>query len=281
MPDYKPDDESALRAERVSTRLMDALGEVAELGPQAEMRRELFSEQRYSEETEGVPIGDVLDNVSRMAVEFAIARRWDGAIACLKLETGDIAPISWTEFFGGPSSQVYGSENWFEFWDKYFAGPFPLHRAWRDAMKDFARQESAFTVTDVREVGASIQRALSQFLSYRFAGMKRWFDWSRRGGTFPPIWPFRRRGKPPLPPLSDGGGLRVRVSCKTRGLRIHVSPAYFVNWVYFGSPTSPVVSYVLPGRYIFAGDGPMMPKRRTDPTVFCIPADYNPQLKRF
>jgi hypothetical protein len=256
MAEYKPDEESVLRAERISSRLMDDLREVTEIGPQREMRRELFSEQRYSGETEGVPIGDVLDNVNQMAVEFEAARRCVADIR-MALKSGS---SSWIGILVAHS---------------------PLHHIWRDTMKDFARQDSAFLVTDVREAAESIQRALTQFLSYRFAGMKRWFDWAQRGGTKPPRWPFRRRGNPPLPPLSDGGGLKVRVSCNTRGLRIHVSPAYFVSWVYFGSPTSPVVSYVLPGRYIFAGDGPMMPKRRTDPTVFCIPADYNPQLKRF
>ena len=48
MAEYKPDEESILRAERISSRLMDDLREVTEIGPQREMRRELFSEQRYS-----------------------------------------------------------------------------------------------------------------------------------------------------------------------------------------------------------------------------------------
>jgi len=42
-----------------------------------------------------------------------------------------------------------------------------------------------------------------------------------------------------------------------------------------------VASYVLPGRYIFAGDGPMLPRRKKDPTIFCIPADYHPAITRF
>jgi hypothetical protein len=288
MPEFELDKESVSRAEKLSSRLMNDLREVSEGGPQSEMRRELFSEQRYSEQAEGVPISDVVANVSQMAMEFATARRWDGEIACLKLDDGGLAPISLAEFFAGPSSSFYGSEDWVELWDKYFGGPFPPHRFWREILKRSGRQEEGIVVTDVREAEGGIQRSLSDFLSYRFAGMKRWAEWIQEIGTHRPgipRWLFRRKGStgnpPPPPAVSPGGGLRVRVSCSTRGLRIHVSPAYFISWVYFGSPTSPVVGYVLPGRYIFAGDGPMLPKRKKDPTVFCIPADYYPDLKRF
>jgi hypothetical protein len=289
MPEFELDEESVSRAEKLSSRLMHDLREASEGGSQSETRRGLFSESRYSDEEEGVPLGDVVANVNQMAMEFATARRWDGEIPCLKLDDGGLAPISLTEFFAGPSSSFYGSEDWVELWDRYFGGPFPPHRLWREILKRSERQEERVVVSDVREAEAAVQRSLNAFLSYRFAGMKRWAKWikgigsDRPGG--PPWWPFRRMnsigGAPPTPAVSPGGGLRVQVSCNTRGLRIHVSPAYFISWVYFGSPTSPVVSYVLPGRYIFAGDGPMLPRRRKDPTVFCIPADYNPDLKRF
>jgi hypothetical protein len=39
------------------------------------MRRKLFSEERYSEQAEGVPINDVVTHVGKMATEFAMARR--------------------------------------------------------------------------------------------------------------------------------------------------------------------------------------------------------------
>jgi hypothetical protein len=117
--------------------------------------------------------------------------------------------------------------------------------------------------------------------------MKGWAEWIR--GTGIPGFggskgPPRGKGSSSLPrppAVGPGGGLQVQVSCLTPGLRIHISPAYFISWVYFGSPTTPVASYVFPGRYIFAGDGPMLPRRKKDPTIFCIPADYYPTLTRF
>ena len=150
---------------------------------------------------------------------------------------------------------------------------------------------------DVREAEEGVERGLSGFLSYRFSGMKKYAEdrttptglrWIQRirnqlfgGSTRSPRGRGAGSGGPPPPAVGASGGLQVQVSCLTPGLRIHISPAYFINWVFFGSPTTPVTSYVLPGRYVFSGDGPMLPKRKMDNGVFCIPPTYNPSLARF
>lgn len=289
MPDFEPDEESVSRAVKFSSRLVHDLRMVTEEGPPSEMRRELFSEQRYAEQAEGVPINDVVANVGRMADEFAMARRWDGEVPCLKLADGNMAPISMTEMFSGPYWPSYGSEEWTEFWERYGPFPFPPHRFWREFLRRSQRGEEGVVVTDFHEAVRSIERNLTSFLSYRFAGMKKWREWFQGisgqffgGSKGPP----RSRGPggsspPPPPAVGPGGGFQVQVSCLTPGLRIHVSPAYFITWVFFGCPTTPVTSYVLPGRYVFAGDGPMLTRRTKDHGVFCIPPTYHPALTRF
>src|SRR5437870_4324539 len=134
MAEFKLDEESVSRAERVTSRLMRDLQDVTEIGSEPQMRHELFSEGRYGDDTQGAPIGDVLENVSQMATEFAIAKRWDGTVACLKLDDETLAPMSLTQFFAGPSSQVYGSQSWIELWDRY-GGPFPFYRTWHEGLK--------------------------------------------------------------------------------------------------------------------------------------------------
>jgi hypothetical protein len=295
MPEFELDPESLSRADSLSSRLMDDFRSVVETGPRSEMRREIFSEERYAQQAREVPINDVVENVSQMATEFAAARRWDGEIPCLEMGDGELAPISLTEFFGG-SWPSYGSEDWFEFWERYIGRPFPPHRIWREVLRRADPMEERVRITSLGEAEGGLQRSLSGFLSYRFAGIRKWAEWIqgvygpgslRRpfGGKLPPPPPppgGSSPGSSPVPPaVGAGGGLQVQVSCLTPGLRLHISPAYFISWVYFGSPTTPVSSYVLPGRYIFAGDGPMLPRRRKDPTVFCIPADYYPTLTRF
>ena len=138
-------------------------------------------------------------------------------------------------------------------------------------LRHFAREGEKVTMADAREVTGGVERSLKSFLSYRFAGMKQWGEWIQG----------RNRSATPPPAVGPGGALQVQVSCLTPGLRIHISPAYFINWVFFGSPTTPVTSYVLPGRYVFAGDGPMQPKRTKDHGIFCIPPTYHPALTRF
>jgi len=93
MPDFQLDAESVSRGEKLSSRLMQDFRRVSEKDPSSEMRRELFSEQRYSEQAEGVPINDVITNVSQIAMEFAAARRWDGEVPCLALGNGEMARL--------------------------------------------------------------------------------------------------------------------------------------------------------------------------------------------
>ncbi len=123
---------------------------------------------------------------------------------------------------------------------------------------------------------------LYTFLSYRFAGMKKWSEWIHGvgnhfggGGGLPPN--AGSGGNAPAPPaVGPGGGLQVQVSCRTPCLR-----RTSLAGCSFGSPTTPISSYVLPGRYVFAGDGPMRPRRTRDRGVFAIPPTYYPALTRF
>jgi hypothetical protein len=223
-----------------------------------------------------------------MAEEFATARRWAGEVPCLKLTDGNLVPISITEMFGGPDSQSYGPEVWSDLWERY--SPFPPHLFWREFLRGSRRaKEEGVVITDWREALGSVERNLTDFLSYRFSGMKRWREWIQGvgdqflgGSKGPPSSRGPgRSSSPPPPAVGPGGGLQVQVSCHTPGLRIHVSPSYFITWVFFGSPTTPVTSYVLPGRYVFAGDGPMLTRRTKDRGVFSIPPTYHPVLMSF
>ncbi|MFN0077771.1 MAG: hypothetical protein ACKVY0_15045 [Prosthecobacter sp.] len=293
MPEFELDQESISRAEKISSQLAHELRMVSEAGPPSDMRpelfdvrREFFSEQRYADQAEGVPINDVVTNVRQMAEEFAMARRWDSVIPCLKLHDGDLAPISMTDFIGGSQWSGYASAEWIKFLERY--GPFPPDRFWHEFLRRSQQGEEGVVVADFREVAGSVERNLTSFLSYRFAGMKSWREWIQgiggqlfRGSKGPPSSTGPGGSSPPPPAVGPGGGLQVQVSCLTPGLRIHVSPAYFITWVVFGSPTTPVTSYVLPGRYVFSGDGPMLPKRTQDHGVFSIPPTYYPALTRF
>jgi hypothetical protein len=70
MPEFDLDKESVFRAEGLAAGLMEALETVSQKGPEPELRRELFSEERYLKEANGVPIQDVLADVGQMAMSL-------------------------------------------------------------------------------------------------------------------------------------------------------------------------------------------------------------------
>jgi hypothetical protein len=48
--------------------------------------------------------------------------------------------------------------------------------------------------------------------------------------------------------------LNLEIQTEEPGLRIHYTPAYFIDWSHvFGSPTTPLAGWILPGRYKFGG----------------------------
>ena len=283
---FEPDSESVYRATELSSRLMKDMRLVSEEGS-SEVSRQVFSEREYDQQAYGAPIIDVITNVSQMAIEFGIIRRWDHRVLCLRHEGGEVAPIAMTGFWNSAGWPGAGPEDWPELLRHQFPPSF-FRDAWRERLRRLKQEDESFIVSEVHAVEGAVERGLVSFLSYRFAGMN--------APKYPPIQILRdfllrrfgssgRRsrgssGGPPGVPVG-GGGLHVKVSCRTPGLRLHVSPAYYINWIYFGSPTTPVTSYLLPGRYIFAGDGPMLPRRKRDSGVFSIPPTYNPQLTSF
>jgi len=271
-PEFEPDEESTSRASALTSRLMENLKMVVEERTEPAEVREIFAPEHYAERVEGVPVADVVENVGRMATEFMLLNQFESDVLCCRLGDGQPAPVSISKLLGGLPAH-YPTDAFLR-----IMGTSPIGGNFVQALlRDHQQQDPSLTFVDVREAEDSTERNLGAFLSYRFAGMKVWNEWIQRFQNFGSGVP-----NDPIPSeIGPGGGLQVEVFCRTRGLRIHISPAYFIDWVFFGSPTTPVASYVLPGRYIFAGDGPMLPTRVRDEAVFSIPPTYRPSLMRF
>jgi hypothetical protein len=281
--EFEPDAEARQRAENLTGRLMQDLRLVAERGPDA--RRQVFREAHYREEAGNTPIGDVVDDVAEMATQFAVSRRIDGEILCARFGDGEVAPLSMRDTRRG-APWPFEATQWWEFWEE-FPFPFP-RRFWRDAIKRAALDtDEELISTSVEEAEAMTERNLASFLSFRFAGFRRWLDWlpwsGDEGGGGPPGPPPAGSGPSgPVPPTPGaGGGLQVEVTCQTRGLTLHIAPSYFQTWVYFGSPTYPLTNFVLPGRYRFAADGPNHRRLLHDRTVYPIPPNFKLVITRF
>ncbi|MEA2205965.1 MAG: hypothetical protein QOE77_2741 [Blastocatellia bacterium] len=273
MPEFEPDEESISRANLLSSQLMDDLRTVSEEGPRAGVRRKILLEDRYLDRSEGEPIADVVEHLAQMAMEFAVLRRWEGQVLCIQPDGGAPIPISLHETLGDPTSQ-----RWYEDWLR--PSRFSFRRSWRDVVRQAKDKDIQVRSVGLAKAQQGAQLHLAAFLSYRFSGLKMWAESMGDMGT---SWfGGMQKGTASQPTgVGPGGTLQVQVSCRTLGLRLHVSPAFFISWTVFGHPTGPVSSHLLPGRYIFAGDGPMLPKRKRDPGIFSIPPTFNPALTRF
>ena len=148
------------------------------------------------------------------------------------------------------------------------------------AIDNWMTLDETHTVGRVEEASDALHDNLETFLGSRYGGLRMWEKSefaqrvpSRGAATDPDF-------DEPTSPNIDTGLFRVTVKCKAKGYRILVSPAYFIDWVYFGAPSTPVTSEMLPGRYIFGTDS-IGRSVVSDGLVFRIPASFNPQLMRF
>jgi hypothetical protein len=273
MPEFEPDQESVSQAEQLSSRLMANVRTASQTGIPSDGERGLFSAERFS--TTAAPIEDVLLTVRQMTDELAFAKRWSGRVPCLRFEDGEWAILSVGNFMGPNFAGLEFGPEWIE--DYYHISPYPVAELIYRQVERQARNDDSVKMIENNEAIELVSESLKSFLAYRIAGMKSWREWIQQGFSSS----GRSGGGTPPPTIGGAGGLQVQVACQTPGLRIHIARAYFVNWTVFGAPSSPVTSFVQPGRYIFSGDGPMLPKRTRDTGVYRIPPSFNPVLTKF
>lgn len=162
----------------------------------------------------------------------------------------------------------------------------PLLNDWEKRPDDgVLRRVFSFNVSDA--MNDWVRKPLTDFLTQRIAGFKFWVKSDVRKR---PIVTRKLLNRQKAAPTNspDGSGLfAVKVDNQRQGLRILVTPAYFIDWIYFGAPSTPTTNNLLPGRYIFGTDsfssayGPPHSGIISDKTIFRIPSDFNPQLMRF
>lgn len=264
--------ESIFFAERVSGRMVEDLEKSVDSGFSRGALEELFNESRYSDDFRNVPLQDVAVHLRRLGSELATARERELPIACVDYKNGEIAPISMMRL--GRDRFLWERIGGAIFQERYRLAPQRVAaRDWKRVVEILVREEENVVSLPYRETLKGFERSLAHFLAFRFE-WRRLIDsyrWAGDGGE--------GGGSPPLSMV--GAKLAMEVSCNTPGLRVHVSPAYFIDWRVFGSPTTPVNGHVNPGRHVFAGDGPDMRRMVRDHGVFHTPPTYHARLTRF
>lgn len=273
MEEFELDNESTSRAKQISSSWIETISGFSRSNFRGDGSTRIFNELITIEKKWLIQIWDVVKNVELMALELSAARKSRvGKLFFLKLDGGEFALIPFNTHLQPFRHRKLKNL----FWNYRLEGV-PLF-PFRDATKEFQRDVVAF---DAQEAEQTIQKGLEGFLSYRFAGVK----YLENGGGKPidSEWKHGETGSSSSIPrgFRSYGSLEMEVSCSQSSLRIHFSPAYFLEWEFFGHPSTPVRNFIPPGRYIFGGDGPGMNGIEADSGVFKIPPTYHAHLTRF
>jgi hypothetical protein len=218
----------------------------------------------YSDEIEARDVASCLAIASQDLARYDVV----GTAPAVITDGGKI-PLSVSAFAG--STQGRGG---------YIASSFTDPSRIGDTMSRWVDQSPDRTLLRVPEATNQLISHLNDFLGVRIAGMRHWASTkidAKLGHVSPAAGDDS--AKPTNSPSGDGL-FRVTVNCKAKDYRIFVSPAYFVDWLYFGYPSTPVVGRLMSGRYIFGTDA-ISPSIFGDSGLFQIPESFTPELKRF
>ena len=164
---------------------------------------------------------------------------------CISFGNSGPVPLDYADFF----KFVIATDGPREFYDFPF-GPMQWRHAFREMRGELKEwlggPEINMTFVHPMEALGFFKTKVVDFLTDRFAGR------SQAG-------------------VSPSPGVRFKVMTQNQGDRVHYSPAYFVKLsTVFGAPSSPVISWIQPGRYVFAVVGPNG-RMRFDPGQFAVP----------
>jgi hypothetical protein len=182
----------------------------------------------------------------------AVARFGPAEVPCVSFGNSGPAPLDYIDFLRFANAAT-GDSRLLDF----PFGPEPwrfVFREMRGGIKEwFGGPNISVTYAHPKEALGLFRAKVVEFLTDRFAGRA-------------------QAGVSPSP------GVRFKVITQNQGERVHYSPAYFVKLsTVFGAPTSPVVGWIQPGRYVFAVVG-AHGHMRFDPGQFAVPPSVSAQL---
>jgi hypothetical protein len=293
--DYRPDEESDMLARKLASSTVEDLRKSR--GSSNEPESSSISLERHAREF-GIeaPLHDVTFVLQEFAWQWELAREFDGRMPCVRIGVDEQAetiplsvPFDWP--FPRPFRSFRSFRRLFGFPPEY------LFDAYREFLKSRSEGEG-ISVESADNVLGRLQNGLGDFLAYRIAGFRAWVAWMMgseqsergngggKGGKKSSGGGGRGHsgsgGPPPPPPSSSpGGGLGVEVSCMTLGLTLEFSHSYFIHFLNFGAPSSPVKNTLFAGRYVFQGKGPTYPLGTPRSPIFRIPPDYKPAITYF
>ena len=203
----------------------------------------LAEERSHGELEQGLSVVDVERDLIRFRDELEIVSRIGVGFPALRFGDEELVPVSLGLI--GRQDRSFGTYPYFqdyrysEFLLRYY---YDLLR--RDSLEGFAK----ITPDQAR---TSFFRRATNFIATRIAAIRD-FDAGKKDGF----------SKATLNILQRVGGAKTSapgcsfsVSANSAGLRVFWSGAYYISGNYFGHPTSPTVSVLQAGSFVFGVDG--------------------------
>lgn len=244
-----------------------------------EMRLQETDYRKYSRivtqyDVRGIPLGDVVNSIAHLKALFTFFQ--DNKIDFLSTKLGeDLVPITPFPLSNEEFIQKKQRLQNFSFlrWGEY---PFTdeLYKKGKESLEEIYGDKLVRS-TNPNSIFRSSTRRLEDFLELRINSISKKSSGSDNdqlsGGT----------GSPPgIPNLTNY--LVLTINTQNQNYKIESSPAYFINWSYFGAPTTPIKGPILPGKYIFRGIPPSTPGQPVlDSSIVSIPPQYNITIIKF
>ena len=213
----------------------------------------LEGEREVQIEDESLPIADIERDARTFSNELQFLSDIKMDVPALLVEKEELVPIALSSVFGIPTffDPLVFFDNWI-FTREYF--PFP-----RSFYRDLFRQwdsrnekETPYRLISREQAKATFARRAISFLANRIASLNAWRNGdSDSFGSASTLNVMQRAGGKTV----QTPGCKFSVSTNSPGLRVFWSGAYRIAPNYFSHPTTPAVSVLQSGTYVFGVDG--------------------------
>lgn len=232
--------------------------------------------EKITKEYLGLELNDINENLTTLKSQIKFLERLGikDTIPCLTVGESKI-PIDIFQYIEDREKRVSLSPDYYD--EYYYSYFFMEERVDRFLNRIEKSSDKNVTNQNLESVKSNVKSSLSSFIEMRHASF---FN----QGIVSKLSRFFRGGGGSLPSISSGAStkyLTVKVNTHNHGLDLEASPAYFVKWKKFGSPTSPIDGYLIPGTYIFAGSGVGVPTFTPDLTPVDIPPNLDITITKF
>ncbi len=230
--------------------------------------------EKINREYKGLELGDINANLNilKSQIDFLENIGFRDSIPCLAIGEVNI-PIDIYQYF--EDREKRNTLLPLDFFQNYYDHPYRFRHIERFLNHIERSPNKLFTSESTVSVKKNLKSALSSFIEVRHAS----FFNTKISDHISKFFKTNQSSDNQI--NNNSKYLNITVNTHNHGLEILASPAYFVTWKKFGSPSSPTVGSLIPGSYIFGGSGIGVPNFVYDEIPADVPPNFNITINQF